>query len=436
MSVTHPIYQISEWESRFIADATFAREDRCLVEQLSKGDSLRIDEIRGGIRINARASVGVLRFSNFGIHIIPKLTGENVGLIKLLDYTSGVDALERFESHLHLLTGNPDLVDLMAWLLAEAVEIIVQHGLLVDYCEREDDLPVLRGRLLIAKQTLKRFGKIDRLECRFDEQLTDIPENQILAAAIAVCTRTVRHLGILRKIRRLRSIFEAACDYKGVDLSSIRNTLTYHRLNEVYREAHQLAWLILDAIGVEAIYREGQTKCFAFLLDMNRLFEKFVSKWVKQLLYNTACEVRVQVRDRSVLWQPERGRHYAAVIPDLLIEAPGSSGRLPVDAKYKLYDTSSVDSSDLYQAFLYAFAFGRDSTRNPPRAILIYPSSQVSSSSWRIQVRSIHRTIGGEITVRGIHIPIAVAEARRGSIGPLGQELYIDLTQGHPVPQR
>jgi 5-methylcytosine-specific restriction enzyme subunit McrC len=426
MSSTHPMYKMSEWETLEIPDATFAQEDRSLLEQLTKRNSLQLDELRVGIRINARAWVGVLRFSNFEINIVPKLMGEKLGLIKLLDYASGVDALRMFESHTHLTTGDPNLVDLIALLLADAVELLLQHGLLADYCEREDDLPVLRGRLLAAKQALQRFGQIDRLECRFDEHLTDIPENQILAAAIDTCTRIVRHEPILRKIRKLRSIFEAACDYQGLNLGSIRKTLVYHRLNDIYREPHQLSWLILDAMGVEAIYEGGRTQCFAFLLDMNRLFEKFVSKWVKQLLRKTDFEVRVQMRDRSILWQPELRRQYGAVIPDLLIEALGSGHRLPVDAKYKLYDASSVDNSDLYQAFLYAFALGGDAMGHPPRAMLIHPS-EVRRDPWRVQVRSLRRTIG-EIIVHGIDFPTALKEARGGSRGALSEEVYANLT--------
>jgi len=55
----------------------------------------------------------------------------------------------------------------------------------------EEEIPVVRGRLLVQKQILKRFGRIDRLECRYDEYLTDTVENRILLAALAACAKKV-----------------------------------------------------------------------------------------------------------------------------------------------------------------------------------------------------------------------------------------------------
>lgn len=48
----------------------------------------------------------------------------------------------------------------------------------------EDDLPVVRGRLLGDQQVPRRFGRVDRLICRFDEHEQDILENQLLVAAL------------------------------------------------------------------------------------------------------------------------------------------------------------------------------------------------------------------------------------------------------------
>ena len=45
---------------------------------------------------------------------------------------------------------------------------------------------MLRGRLMMREQYLRRFGRIDVLECRFDDYDADIPENQLLAAALGV----------------------------------------------------------------------------------------------------------------------------------------------------------------------------------------------------------------------------------------------------------
>ena len=128
-------------------------------------------------------------------------------------------------------------------------------------------------------------------------------------------------------------------------------------MNEPYREPHQLAWLILDGLAVKDLLAPGDTRCFAFLLDMNTLFERFVEEWVTALLRNTPLRARRQARTASVLWDADRNKSYSNVIPDIVVRRRYDQGQaFPIDAKYKLYDERSIASSDIYQSFVYAFA--------------------------------------------------------------------------------
>ena len=51
------------------------------------------------------------------------------------------------------------------------------------------------------------------------------------------------------------------------------------------------------------------------------------------------------------------------------------AARVAVDAKYKLYDQRKLDSGDVYQGFLYAYAFSGAGELAVPTAVLLYPSS-------------------------------------------------------------
>src|SRR5690606_30813238 len=84
------------------------------------------------------------------------------------------------------------LLDLFILLLCEACDELLRGGLLAGYVEREEDLPVVRGRLLLDRQVRERFGQLDRLICRHDELETDVTENQILAAALRVAAWQAR----------------------------------------------------------------------------------------------------------------------------------------------------------------------------------------------------------------------------------------------------
>ena len=69
-------------------------------------------------------------------------------------------------------------------LLIEEVKALIRDGLIRDYHTVDDSVDVLRGRLRVREQFLRRYGQLHRIECSFDEFDGDIPENQMLAAAL------------------------------------------------------------------------------------------------------------------------------------------------------------------------------------------------------------------------------------------------------------
>ncbi len=414
---------IGEWQTKELYDLALNAQDRELIDSLQADNKLRIEELRDAMRVQTFSWIGVVRFSEFELRIRPKLAGDYVGLLEMLDYVSGLDALHRLKARpADLLEGKSNLFDLLAMLLSEQVERIVRKGLVADYVEREDDLPFVRGRMLADLQVLRRFGRIDRLECRFDEQLTDIPDNQILGAALRECGRRATDPHVLRRVRRLDALFADACSLDGISLPAIRSSMVYHRLNNAYRDAHTLAGIILDGLGVKSIYEAGRISSFAFLVDMNLLFEQFVSKWLTEVLKGSGLRVSVQRRDRSVLWDVTRNCSYAAVIPDFLIENRLSGIRLPIDAKYKTYDSRDLQNADVYQTFLYAFAYG-SGVASVPRALIFYPASDKAGADIHLQVRQSGTSAVGEISALRLRIPSSIAELRSGQFSPRTLEL-------------
>jgi 5-methylcytosine-specific restriction enzyme subunit McrC len=381
-----------------------------------------------GLRITTRSWVGVIRFHGFELQVVPKLVGDNLGLVELIDYAAGLDALDRHPAVRTLKGSGTCLFDLLALLLVEACERVVRNGLLSDYCEVEEEIAVVRGRLLVQKQLLKRFGRIDRLECRYDEYLTDIVENRILLAALSVCANRVGHPAVAMRVRRVLAIFSEVCDLPGLNLRLARSSLVYNRMNEHYREPHELAWLILDGLGIEDIFAAGSQRCFAFLLNMNRLFERFIIRWLRQMLAGSEFRVIPPRRDRTILWNAELARPYASVIPDLLIESTCQPGwYLPVDAKYKLYDQRNIATGDIYQTFLYAYAYGE---KHPalPTAFVLYPASSPGGGQVLLHVRRSGGATSAQLRAIPVHIPTALAEARLGRAGSVSTGL-VDLVK-------
>ena len=420
-----PTFALTEWQTRNLPELSLSAADQQLAESLKAGDAgrLDVDELRQGIRIRARSWVGVIRFQNFEVRITPKLAGGNAGVVQMLTLTSGLSALRRNRGRRYLdVEESVHLFDLIALLFAEACERIIQGGLLHDYVEQESDLPVLRGRLMVGQQVRRHYGRVDLLACRYDDHLTDIVENQILAAALTLCRSRVSHPTVRLHVHRLHTLFAATCSpEKLIDLKSIRAGMNYHRMNEHYREAHELAWLLFESMGVDDLLEAGQTRSFAFLLDMNQLFERFVARFVRHALQRTTYRIYPQKRDRSIIWDLMQKRPYTHIVPDILIES-GDGRRLAVDAKYKLYDERQLSTADIYQSFLYAYAYN-DAGRHKPAAMLLYPASGARGRPAYLQIRGQDRGAKAHLRALAISIPQAIAEINDNTAGPVSKML-------------
>jgi 5-methylcytosine-specific restriction enzyme subunit McrC len=419
-----PFYELAEWKSFELKGATLSESDRRLADELAAAEAGRlvVEELRSGIRVSATSWVGVARFEQFEVRVVPKLAGGNLGLVEMIEFATGLNALRRSSGARTLATEGASLFDLVALLLAEGCERIARGGLLADYVETEDELPAVRGRLLGDRQVLQRFGRVDRVVCRYDELEQDVVENQILAAALEKCARRVKDDSVRLRVGRMRSLFAEACSSERLNPEAARWQLTYNRLNAHYRDPHALAWLVLDGLrAVKDIYTPGRAKCFAFLLDMNLLFERFVHRLFELILDGGSYSLDYQRADRSIVWDADRNQPYSRVIPDLLVRSRCPPfGRLSVDAKYKLYDQRKISPADVYQSFLYAYAFGGagGARGSPPVALIVYPSAAGQPKSVRLSVRRADGLAGAEIRGLGVSITECLKEVRNSGGGP------------------
>src|SRR5690606_19593817 len=149
-------------------EVSLTAADRELVKRIGEGGDrrLQIDELRTGIRIQTRSWIGVVRLESVEIRIAPKLAGDHLGLVRLLEVVSSLDRLQRLDGDPSIEAAGDNLLDLLSLLFAEATEKVLRRGILSGYQEYEEDLAVVRGRILGDRQILKRHGRLDRIICR------------------------------------------------------------------------------------------------------------------------------------------------------------------------------------------------------------------------------------------------------------------------------
>ena len=425
------IHEITEWGRLDIPDVSPpSTEDLMLARQLrreadeigAEGSKLLLDwSYDDRLRIQARSWVGVVRVAGHEIRVMPKHTHGSLGVLTMLRYASGATP-DQVRSPRTVQEGDRNLLDLVCLLLAEESELVVRQGVLQDYVEHEEPLAALRGRLLIGPQVRLHYARVDEVECRYDELEADIPENRILAAGLAVAARVCDDVAIKARVRRLAAAFEEVCSIEQ-GAADATEPMDYTRRNKHYAAGHVWARLLLAQRGIHDLYAAGSPQTQAFLLDMNVLFERFIAQVLEDSAAGTSFRVDRQSLTGSIIVDALTGRTYTRVRPDVLVRDIERDETYPVDTKYKLYDERHVAPEDVYQAFLYAFAF--HSGHGPRQASLVYPSDR-SEVNQRLAVRGSGVT---QAMIRGVRLDLSHL-VDRAATGPIRDTALLMLCGG------
>ncbi|MDH6548366.1 hypothetical protein [Streptomyces sp. SAI-041] len=413
-------FELREYETKVLDGVRLSPADRalCATEQLTA--RLKVRELAGGrTEVSAGPCVGVVRFDACEIRIRPKYLGGDLDVLRMLEYAAG-RGLPPLDASRTVREGDPHLRDLVAFMLTEECERLLSRGVRQDYVSSEDDLPAVRGRLLPDRQLLRHYGRMDRLACRFDEHDTDILDNRLCGAAVDLAARTARSPAVRARARRAATSFARIAPTRLGDLRSALAGLDYHRHNSHYRSAHRWATLLLSGGGVADLLTPGALASRAFLVDMNVLFEAFLTRLLREAAVGTGLTVRDQARHRGVLYDERTERPYGEVRPDVLVTGSVDGEPLcrPVDMKYKLYDSRKLSPSDLYQAFLYAHALSRQPSGGLPTCVLLHPGDS-STARTNVSVRRGDGTPSARVRSVALHLPTvlgALGDAERAPV--------------------
>ncbi|GGV86952.1 McrBC 5-methylcytosine restriction system component [Streptomyces gelaticus] len=245
-----------------------------------------------------------------------------------------------------------DVVPALAHAVERQIDAALRQGVLQGYREVEETALVVRGRIREAEQIRRHFGRTPPVEIAYDAFTTDTAENRILRAAVEQLLRLPGVPGPVR--RRLAHQRLRLADVRPLVRGQELPLWQPSRLNSRYQPALRLAEAVLRGTspehrpaGAEPLAMDG------FLLDMNKLFEDFVTVALREALREHGLTARLQDPHHLDLAGLVRMR------PDLVVRT--GDGRTPVavvDAKYKIEKADGLLNADLYQALAYATVLG------------------------------------------------------------------------------
>src|SRR5205807_345061 len=136
-----------------------------------------------------------------------------------------------------------------------------------------------------------------------------------------------------------------------------------NRLTEAYRPLLDLCRLLADCLAPTE--RAGAVACPTFLLNMERVFEQYVTAGVVRA-FAGSDRYRVAVQPLHHVSRPASGQPDLVMRPDVTLARDGRS-IVVLDAKWKRLDRSPLLTDDVYQVLAYCTAL------DVQRATLVYP---------------------------------------------------------------
>lgn len=244
----------------------------------------------------------------------------------------------------------------------------------------EEALQTVRGRIRVADQLRRRFGVPLPVEVRYDDFTDDVLANRLVKAA-------ADRLSKLR-IRSPRSRLDLAWVAATLDNVSLVEfppseipEVKFDRLNEHYREVMTLARLILRHTSIET--GRGRVRANGFLMDMNEVFQEFVTRALREELGLSDRAFRSDSR------LPPLHLDTADQIrlkPDLSWWT-GPTCTFVGDAKYKRVKHAHVPNADLYQLLAYTTAL------DLPGGLLVYAEGEPRDVCHEVRHAGKHQEI-------------------------------------------
>ena len=309
---------------------------------------LTLDTIsRNRIRLKAGKYVGQVVPSNKIIKMIPKIG--DVGFFGLLLYTE--DMPKWILDEISTAKGGRTLVDVLARLFVKIIKEIIETGLYRKYYRVSEQTHIIRGRLLLAQTIRAPYNLDGKVWCEYNKIGYNVLENQAILYCTMLLLNSIKDIDTWNELLDIRkTLLSQEVSLKVIHSYELQ-TLNLHRLNEHYEMGLRFCKFILDGtIGYQEFSMEDHMPTLTWYHNMERLFEKFVTKILQKNYEPTGFKIRAGKHIDNVLELVKGAREPPDMIPDNVIRK-NERDMLILDTKYK---EKGAGSADFYQATAYS----------------------------------------------------------------------------------
>jgi 5-methylcytosine-specific restriction enzyme subunit McrC len=209
------------------------------------------------------------------------------------------------------------------------------------------------------------------LLCEFSEFTTDHCLHQVLAAGLRLAARLVQDIGLRGDLIRTAEQFFGGHQRLVLDHKTLtRAQISLDRRSRHYEPALKLVTLLYQGSCLANHVPPGDMSLSGFLLDMNRLFESFLTRHLQAHAPEGTEVIGQETRTDVFAYQSNpQGWREPVIRPDLVFRRHGETIAIG-DAKYRDHRRRAPSTAELYQLTTYGLAYSMTTFRE---VWLFYP---------------------------------------------------------------
>ncbi len=287
---------------------------------------------------------GILHVDGEDFYILPKITQDKKQnltifiymLMKAYDLKLYHKKMGKSENQKH------NFLESLVQYFAKNLLQEFSKGLYKTYISRQDNIKLLRGKYLVS-ENLKHNFTHEKIYCEFDEFSEDNKLNHFFLYALKTLLPFTEDKKLIKKC--LLCLDEV--EFEHINISTFK--MDFNRQNKRYKSSFELAMLLLHKLI--PLFDKGK-KSFAFLFNMNDLFERFVGNLTKEIEPNAEL-------------QNSRNFNKLILEPDIKLS------HIIIDTKYKKLTEPKAKQNDKLQAYAYGINFKKENV------MLLFPKYQI-----------------------------------------------------------
>ncbi len=304
------------------------------------------------------------------------MNGNNSILVKniyyMLTYAFHVLKQENYEEI--ELEDFDNIHDMFAAVLGKGIARQLKQGLYREYTTKNENLTLMRGKVLIPETIKNRIEHKSKLHCEFDELTENNIFNQILKTTAMLLIRQPKVKPERKILLKKSMLLFDSVDY--IEPAEIHwDMLRFQRNNQEYRMLLNICDLVLEGLILSTEHGNVIMATFLDEQRMCRLYEKFI------LEYYRYHHPNLHANPDQIDWDTDKDK--MELLPtmqtDITLKKDGMT--LIIDAKYyshtlqSQFDVQTIHSNNLYQIYTYVNNLDKGAQHNVA-GMLLYAKTE------------------------------------------------------------